>query len=263
MNNDLERLQGNWNIVSLEMGGRKMPLLGGKISVKGDRFITTGMGATYEGKVEVGAIKKLKPIDLIFDSGPEQGTTALGIFEFEDDDTWKLCLTTQGGKRPEAFATEPGTGHAFEVLKREGAADSRPAEPASAQAPDLPLPDAAHIEPLQGEWSMVSGSMDGQPFEKSLVKVGKRITTGNETSVLFGPQVYTKAKFTVDPAKAPKTIDLLHSHGGAQGQMQYGIYEIDGNTLRLALGSPGQDRPTDYSARPGAGHTVVTWKRLA
>jgi uncharacterized protein (TIGR03067 family) len=259
MKSDLERLQGNWDIVGLEMEGRKMPAMGGKISVKGERFTTSGMGATYEGKVEVNSNQSPKVINLIFDSGPEEGGASLGIFEFEDDDTWKICLTTQGGDRPMAFSTQPGTGHAFEVLKREG---TQVNGAASAAAAEVAPSDPEHLAPLQGQWSMESGVMDGNPLDKSFVKSAKRVTQGNETSVVFGPQVFMKAKFTVDPSKTPKTIDLAHSEGGAKGQMQLGIYEVEGDVLRLALATPGSPRPTDFSATAGDGRTVVSWKRI-
>jgi uncharacterized protein (TIGR03067 family) len=53
MRQDLDGLQGTWNIVSLEMDGQKMPGAGARIVVRGDRFTTIAMGATYEGTVAV------------------------------------------------------------------------------------------------------------------------------------------------------------------------------------------------------------------
>ena len=83
---------------------------------------------------------------MVFDVGPEKGNTSLGIYEIEND-TWKICLTTRGNNRPKKFATEPGTGHACEVLKREkpgrgspgvgcgeGTANSRPSGQSPPQA---------------------------------------------------------------------------------------------------------------------------------
>ena len=57
---DLKELQGTWLIVSLEMEGQKYPPGGGKIVIKGGRFISLNMGEEYEGTVslDAGAIPK-------------------------------------------------------------------------------------------------------------------------------------------------------------------------------------------------------------
>src|SRR5438874_2513203 len=49
---DLKLLQGTWTITSLEVDGQAMPdymLDNSRIQVRGDRFTTTGMGASYKG----------------------------------------------------------------------------------------------------------------------------------------------------------------------------------------------------------------------
>ena len=53
MGQDLEGLQGTWNVVSLEMDGQKMSGGGARIVVRGNRFTTSAMGAAYEGTVTV------------------------------------------------------------------------------------------------------------------------------------------------------------------------------------------------------------------
>ena len=53
MGQDLERLQGTWNVVSLEMDGQKMSGGGARIVVRGNRFTSIAMGATYKGTVTV------------------------------------------------------------------------------------------------------------------------------------------------------------------------------------------------------------------
>ncbi len=117
MGQDLDGLQGTWNIVSLEMDGRKMAGGGAQIVVHGKRFTTIAMGAAYEGTVVVHEASKPKSFDLHFEEGPEKGNTSLGIYEL-DGDTWKICLTTRGNERPKEFAAPPGTGIALETLQR-------------------------------------------------------------------------------------------------------------------------------------------------
>jgi uncharacterized protein (TIGR03067 family) len=117
---DIDKLQGVWNIVSLEMEGQVVPtgaLAGARISLRGNRFTTSGMGAEYEGAASFDESKSPREFDLKFETGPEKGNTSLGIYEL-DGNTWRICLSTRGATRPAKFAAEPGTGFALEVLNR-------------------------------------------------------------------------------------------------------------------------------------------------
>lgn len=121
MKEELEKLQGTWNVVSLEIEGMKMEeaaFKGAKIVVKGDIFTTTSMGVVYKGILSVNSAKSPQTLDLLFTEGPEKVNTSLAIYELEGD-TWKLCLTVSGNNRPKEFVTKPGSGHALETLKLE------------------------------------------------------------------------------------------------------------------------------------------------
>src|SRR5438128_2163613 len=103
--NELARLQGNWNFVSLEAEGMKFPaqmFKGAKIIIKGDTFTSITREATYSGTVKVDTTKKPKTIDLIFTEGPEKGKTSLGIYDL-DGDSLKICLGLAGRDRPEEY----------------------------------------------------------------------------------------------------------------------------------------------------------------
>jgi uncharacterized protein (TIGR03067 family) len=114
---------------------------------------------------------------------------------------------------------------------------------------------------LQGEWTMVSGERDGLPFPDELRKSFKRSAKGDEATVTMGGQLFTKAKFTLDPAKKPKAIDYSVTGGNYTGQRQLGVYELDGDTLKLCFSLPGKERPTDFTTKTGDGRTSTAWKR--
>ena len=250
-------LEGTWYVTALEVDGQPMPgeMLGqARVVVEGSRFQSLGMGAVYEGTIKVDESATPKTLDMAFTAGPEKGNTALGIYEVAPDQ-WRLCLTTRGGSRPVRFATAPGTGHALETLSRKPlvvAPDPTPVSQTAAQS--------GPATELEGEWSMVSGWMDGHPIETSMVKYGRRVTRGNQTTVVFGSQVFLKSTFTLDPAAAPRTIDFMHTEGMHKGKTQLGIYECDGTRLRLSAAAPGQPRPADFGSKPGDGRTVAEWK---
>ena len=114
---------------------------------------------------------------------------------------------------------------------------------------------------LQGEWSMVSGSADGQPMPAEMRKQMKRVCQGNEATTMMGTQVYLKAKITLDPTRKPKIIDYEMTDGLTKGKTQLGIYEVEGDTFKACFGKPGAERPTDFTTKPGDGRTLSVWQR--
>jgi uncharacterized protein (TIGR03067 family) len=114
---------------------------------------------------------------------------------------------------------------------------------------------------LQGEWSMVSGSADGQPMPDQMLKQMKRVCKGDEITATMGAQLFFKARITIDPSKKPRTIDYDMIEGFTKGKKQLGIYEVEGDTLRSCFGKPGAERPTDFTSKPGDGRTASVWKR--
>ena len=114
---------------------------------------------------------------------------------------------------------------------------------------------------LQGEWSMVSGSADGQPMPDEMRKQMKRVCKGDETTTTMGGRIFLKSKITLDPSKKPKTIDYQMTDGFTKGKTQLGIYEVDGDTFKSCFGKPDGDRPTDFTSKPGDGRTLSVWKR--
>jgi uncharacterized protein (TIGR03067 family) len=250
MNPAIESLQGTWDIVALEVDGKTMPesgFHGSRIVVEGNTFTTISMGATYGGSLTVDAAKNPKTLDLSFKAGPEKGNTSLAIYEL-DGDGWTLCLTVTGKTRPIAFATKAGSGHALERLKRQ----------IGASALDRLQEELAR---LQGEWSLVKGSKDGQALPADFIKTGKRLVKGNETTVLFAGQVFLRAAFGLGPSEEPKTIDYIVTEGQGQGEAQAGIYALDGDTVTYCLSPPGRPRPTDFTIKAGVGRTLTVWKR--
>ena len=115
---------------------------------------------------------------------------------------------------------------------------------------------------MQGEWSMVSGSVDGQPMPAELLKQMKRVCKGDEATTTMGTMVYLKARITVDPSKQPKSIDYQMTEGVTKGKTQLGIYELDGDTFKSCFSAPGDQRPTEFTTQSGDHRTLTVWKRV-
>ena len=114
---------------------------------------------------------------------------------------------------------------------------------------------------MQGEWSMVSGSADGQPMPAQMLGLMKRVCQGDEATTTMSGRIFIKAKIIIDPSKKPKTIDYQMTGGFTKGQKQLGIYELEGDSFKSCFGKPGAERPTDFTSKPGDGRTLSVWKR--
>lgn len=257
MPQDLELLQGTWSIRSLDADGQSMPaemLADARITVKGDRFTSTGMGAEYAGKIELDPLQNPRQIDMKFDAGPEAGNTNRGIYEL-DGNTWRLCLATSGTVRPPDFSAAPGSGFALETLVRGAAPAAAKTPKRKSRAPAGPATE------FEGEWPMISGTMNGKPMDQSMVQWVKRLTQANQTTVQAGPQVMLEVEFTYDPTQSPKTIDYVNLTGTNKGKTQSGIYKFEGDVLTVCIAAPGDPRPAEFESVPGDDRTLTAWKR--
>jgi uncharacterized protein (TIGR03067 family) len=72
---------------------------------------------------------------------------------------------------------------------------------------------------------------------------------------VVGPEARDPVEFTIDATQSPKHITIDRG-----SQPDDGIYEIDGDNLKLSIASRGK-RPTDFEG--GDGVTVFTLKRRA
>jgi uncharacterized protein (TIGR03067 family) len=124
---DLERLQGTWAVTGLQMDSKALPpheFAAFRLIVEGERFTMLGMSSALAGSLKIDSAASPRTLDMLFDEGPNKGTTNRGIYEFtpgeiEDDDTWRLCVATRGDARPETFSSPAGTGIALETFERD------------------------------------------------------------------------------------------------------------------------------------------------
>ena len=113
---------------------------------------------------------------------------------------------------------------------------------------------------LQGEWTMISGERDGQPFPPEFLAGSRRIVKGDETTVFVRGTLFMKATFKVDPAKTPKTIDYTITGGNYAGNQELGIYKFEGDHLKFCFATPGKDRPSSFTTASMDGRTMSVWQ---
>jgi uncharacterized protein (TIGR03067 family) len=124
---------------------------------------------------------------------------------------------------------------------------------AAAGAEDKPA--KGDKEKLQGTWALVSGEHDGQPIPEEVAKTIKLAFTGDKVTLHHNDQK-NEGTFKLHSDKKPKGIDLDMENGAVKG-----IYQLDGDTLKLANAKPGDERPKEFPKKEGSGLTVATLKR--
>jgi uncharacterized protein (TIGR03067 family) len=117
------------------------------------------------------------------------------------------------------------------------------------------------LEKLQGDWVMVSGERNGEALPDEQIKALKRTIKDDEFTVMRDGETVAKGKFTVDPSKSPKTIDVTITEGDNKDKTMKGIYEIDGDNYKVCFAPSGKDRPKEFSSKGDEGLTLSVWKK--
>jgi uncharacterized protein (TIGR03067 family) len=118
------------------------------------------------------------------------------------------------------------------------------------------------LQALKGTWRVISREVDGKKASEEELK-GVTLTR-DETgkfSVRRGDKLIVAGVIKIDPTKKPKTTDVTYTGGEFKGQTALGIYEIEGDTYRGCVARPGGERPKDFSAKAGSGHSLIVYKR--
>ncbi|MFL5329811.1 MAG: alpha/beta fold hydrolase [Gemmataceae bacterium] len=116
------------------------------------------------------------------------------------------------------------------------------------------------MDRLQGEWKIVAINRDGdeQPFPRNTLVLS---VNGEERTVTSGDQVMAQSRYRIDPLSNPASIDVVLTQGASRGQTLLGIYEINGNQMRVCLAAPGAERPKNFPPQPGSGWVMQELNR--
>ncbi len=117
-------------------------------------------------------------------------------------------------------------------------------------------------EKIQGKWTFVSGESDGKPvaadkIAKSVVVIGKDtilVRDGNNKTTW-------EVSYRIDPTKSPRTITMQLTEGEFKGQKTEGIYQLEGDSLKLCYALPGGTRPAGFTTKEGGKTNCFTLKR--
>jgi len=122
---EMKKLAGTWALASGEVDGKAVAddlAKQGRITYAGEAIT---LMTPHQSKDPIKAkLTKLDPskkpgeMDFVRSAGPGEGKTMMAIYEWVDDDTYRICFDPSGKARPTEFKTKEGSGHIMHVWKR-------------------------------------------------------------------------------------------------------------------------------------------------
>lgn len=109
----------------------------------------------------------------------------------------------------------------------------------------------------QGTWVLVSEEFEGRAVPDG--ELSKQSYTVRGDKVVYNVNGEERsATLRLDPSKSPKTYDLARDDGS---RTLKGVYEWDGDRLKVCAADDGGDRPADFTTGPGSKNRVRVWER--
>ena len=121
---ELQKFQGTWVLVTGEKDGEKLKDEDVRQSKMTWEEARVTLRTPHQSKDAIRADVTLDPsktprqMDWVRRTEPGKGQTMHAIYEFVDDDQYRICFAPPGKDRPGEFATRSGTGHILHVWKR-------------------------------------------------------------------------------------------------------------------------------------------------
>jgi uncharacterized protein (TIGR03067 family) len=118
---DLEKLQGNWIVVSMEMDGKFMSPEARqkvKLSIDGENYVFKNGDGGNAGLYKIDPTRNPKELSIVIGGGDEKGKVYLAIYKIEGD-TMTQCMELSNKNRPHEFTGKAGSGCALEIWQRQ------------------------------------------------------------------------------------------------------------------------------------------------
>ncbi len=118
------------------------------------------------------------------------------------------------------------------------------------------------LKKFQGTWTFESSEAGGQQMPAGELKELVLIFEGVKHIVKKGNEVIQVGTQKIHPSQSPKAIDVTLTEGVSKGAVLLGIYEINGDTLKVCFDIEGKKRPTEFKSAPGSQTFVNVHKRV-
>ncbi len=117
------------------------------------------------------------------------------------------------------------------------------------------------LKKLQGTWECVKMEREGDEIPPEHFK-GSSVVYENDLATLYRDgEFFRRGIITLDPSKTPKRINTWDLGGPYADESVPGIYEIDGDTLKICFSRPKIERPKEFTTKKEPGFLYVVYQR--
>jgi uncharacterized protein (TIGR03067 family) len=118
------------------------------------------------------------------------------------------------------------------------------------------------LEKWQGTWTLVGAEEKGQKVSDDELKKMPvtLIIKEDKFTIMVGEQTL-EGTFKIDPAKKPKAYDAKATNAEGKTEESIGIYEIEGDMLKVCFVSADKERPKEFKTGAGSDAHLHTYKK--
>ena len=114
---------------------------------------------------------------------------------------------------------------------------------------------------MAGTWRVISYEKDGKKTPAEQLEKNRTIfSVDGKFMVQREGKTLVHGSTLIDPTKKPKHSDATFTEGEVTAKT-LGIYEVDGDNMKICYAFPGKDRPIEFSSKPGSGQVLIVYKR--
>jgi uncharacterized protein (TIGR03067 family) len=114
---------------------------------------------------------------------------------------------------------------------------------------------------LQGSWTVVLMEEKGNKAPDELLQGMAVEIKGDKITVTEKGKRVVEFGYKLDATKKPATIDLTYLSGEEKGQVELGIYQFEGDTVKFCTTEKGKARPTAFGTSKEDDRTLVVIRR--
>ena len=117
------------------------------------------------------------------------------------------------------------------------------------------------LKKLQGTWECVAMEREGDEIPSRDFKGSTAVYEDDRVTLYRDGEFFRRGIVTLDPSKSPKRINTWDLGGPYADDTVPGIYEVEGDTLRICFSRPKVARPAEFTTKKEPGFLYCVYKR--